>query len=67
MNSMKNKPDHSCRFVHHAKFYCIMITLNKLFKSEFERGKLEKSSIFEQFYFLIFRGGWETGKEPIKL
>ena len=36
---MKNKSDQSCRFVHHAKFHCIMITLNKLFKIEFERGE----------------------------
>ena len=35
---MKNKSVHSCRFVHHAKFHCIMTTLNKLFKIEFERG-----------------------------
>ena len=41
--SMKNESDQSFRFVHHAKFHCIMITLNKLFKIEFERGELEKS------------------------
>ena len=44
--SMKNKSVQNCRFVHHAKFHCIMTTLNKLFKIEFERwggGKLEKS------------------------
>ena len=41
--NMKNKSVHSCRFVHHAKFHCIMTTLIKLFKNEFERGKLEKS------------------------
>ena len=35
---MKNKSVHSCRFVHHAKFHCIMTTFNKLFKIEFERG-----------------------------
>ena len=29
---MKNKSVYSCRFVHHAKFHCIMTTLNKLFK-----------------------------------
>ena len=34
--SMKNKSVHSCRFVHHAKFHCIMTTLNKLFKIKFE-------------------------------
>ena len=31
------------RFVHHAKFHCIMTTLIKLFKIEFERGGMEKS------------------------
>ena len=30
--SMKNKSVQNCRFVHHAKFHCIMTTLNKLFK-----------------------------------
>ena len=40
---MKNKSVHSCQFVHHAKFHCIMATLKKLFKVEFERGELEKS------------------------
>ena len=35
--SMKNKSVQNCRFVHHAKFHCIMTTLNKLFKIEFER------------------------------
>ena len=34
---MKNKSVHSCRFVHQATFHCIMTTLNKLFKFEFER------------------------------
>ena len=34
------------KFVHPAKFRCIMLTLNKLFKTEFERGKLEKSPFF---------------------
>ena len=36
--SIKDKSVHSCRFVHHTKFYCIMTTLNKLFRIEFERG-----------------------------
>ena len=45
---MKNKSVHSCRFDHHAKFHCIMTTLNKRFKIEFERGELEKS-----FYYLF--------------
>ena len=44
--SMKNKSVQNCRFVHHAKFHCIMTTLNKLFKTEFERGELEKSHAF---------------------
>ena len=35
---MKNKSVQNCRFVHHAKFHCIMTTLNRLFKIEFERG-----------------------------
>ena len=35
---MKNKSVHRCRFVHHAKIHCIMTTLNKPFKFEFERG-----------------------------
>ena len=35
---MKNKFVQNCRFVHHAKFHCIMTTLNRLFKIEFERG-----------------------------
>ena len=43
---MKSKSVHSCRFVQHAKIHCIMTTLNKLFKIEFERGELEKSQIF---------------------
>ena len=39
---MKNKSVHSCRFVHRF-VHCIMTTLNRLFKSEHERGGLEKS------------------------
>ena len=35
---VKNKSVHSCRFVHHVKFHCIMTTLNKLFKIKFEGG-----------------------------
>ena len=35
--SMKNKSVQLCQFVHHAKFRCIMTTLNKLFKIDFER------------------------------
>ena len=40
---MKNKSVHSCRFVHHAKFHCIMPMLNKLFKFEFERGDWKRA------------------------
>ena len=40
---MKNKSVHCCRFVHHAKFHCIMTSLNKLFKIELKGGGLEKS------------------------
>ena len=40
---MKNKSVHSCRFVQHAKFHCIMTTLNRLFKIEFGKGKLENA------------------------
>ena len=47
---MKNKSVPNCRFVHHAKLHCIVITLNRLFKSEFERGELEKGrKIFDMF------------------
>ena len=35
---MKNKSVQNCRFNHRAKFHCIMTTLNRLFKIEFERG-----------------------------
>ena len=35
---MRNKSVENCRFVHHAKFHCIMTTLNRLFSIEFERG-----------------------------
>ena len=46
LQSMKNKSDHSCRFFHHAKFHCIIATLNKLFKIEFERGETGKELTF---------------------
>ena len=53
---MKNKSVHSCQFVHHAKFHCIMTMLNKLFKIEFERGgELEKSQRFEVLVMFKFR------------
>ena len=35
---MNNKYVQNCRFVHHAKFQCIMTTLKRLFKIEFEKG-----------------------------
>ena len=41
---MKYNSVHSCRFVHQAKFHCIMTTLNRLFKSEFERGETGKEA-----------------------
>ena len=41
--SMKNKFVHNCRFIHHAKFHCNITMLFKVFKIDFERGKLEKS------------------------
>ena len=40
---MKNKSVQNCQFIHHAKLHCIMTSLNRLFKTEFERGELEKS------------------------
>ena len=60
--SMKNKFVHNCQFVHHAKFYCNMTTLNKLFKVEFDRGGggggLEKSRLcYISFSKLILKGG----------
>ena len=39
---MKNKSVQNCRFVHHAKFHCIMSTLNRLFEIEFKRGETGK-------------------------
>ena len=35
---MKNKSVQNCRFVHHAKFHCIMTTLNRLFKVNLKGG-----------------------------
>ena len=35
---MKNKSVQNCRFVHHAKFHCIVTMLNRFFSIEFERG-----------------------------
>ena len=39
---MKNKSVQNCRCLHHAKFHCIMTTLNRLFKIEVERGETGK-------------------------
>ena len=52
---MKNKSVHSCRFVHHAKFHCIMTTVNKLFKIEFERGETGKKPKISNVLFSIFQ------------
>ena len=41
LESMENKSVQNSRFVHHAKFHCIVTTLNRFFKTEFEGGKLE--------------------------
>ena len=51
--SMKNKSVQNCRFVLHAKFHCIMTTLNKLFKIEFERWG---GGTGKEPYILISRG-----------
>ena len=45
MLSMKSKSVHICQFVHHANFHCIMTTLNKLFKNEFERGDWKRADL----------------------
>ena len=44
----------SCRFVHHAKFHCIMTTLNKLFKIEFEGGGDWKRAHLLSFFIYNF-------------
>ena len=52
---MKNKSVQNCRFVHHAKFLCIMTTLKRLFKIEFERGGgtgKELARAFPAFFFM---------------
>ena len=48
---MKNKSVQNCRFVHHAKFHCIMTTLNR--GGGKETGKepnmlVKKSKFFEE-------------------
>ena len=42
---MKNKSVQNCRFFHDTKFHCIMKTLNRLLKIEFERGGTGKEPI----------------------
>ena len=54
----KCKSVHSCRFVHHAKFHCIIITLNKLFKIEFERGETGKEA-----FYVVTRGFTRLSKK----
>ena len=51
---MTNKSVHNCQFVHHANFHCIMTTVNKVFKNEFERGELEKSRADNDYDKLFF-------------
>ena len=64
---MTNKYVHNCRFVHHAKFHCIMTLLNKLFKVEFERGETGKEPFFE-LTSSLFLGSNENSvqKWPVK-
>ena len=64
--SINNKSDQNCRFVHHAKFHCIMTTFNRLFKIQFGRGELEKSQKFFLHNiwltsFSMFTSGGENG------
>ena len=42
---MKIKSVQNCRFVHHAKFHCIMTMLNRLFSIEFERGDWKRAQV----------------------
>ena len=51
---MKNKSVQNCRFVHHTKFHCIMTTLNRLFKFEFERGGGETGKEPENCLFVFY-------------
>ena len=48
---MKKKSVLNCRFVHHAKLHCIVATLNRLFKIEFERGGTGKEP---HFYYGLY-------------
>ena len=56
---MENKSVQNCRFVHHAKFHCIVTTLHRLFKIEFERGgetgKEPNIFVLDTFFKLSFR------------
>ena len=51
---MKNKSVQNCRFVHHAKFRCIMTMLNRIFSIEFERGGDWKRAAMLCFCMNIF-------------
>ena len=55
---MKNKSVQNCRFVHHTKFHCIVTTLIRLFKIEFERGNWKRANAFNDlkssYYSRIF-------------
>ena len=42
----------NCRFVHLVKFHCIVTTLNRLFKVEFERGDWKRDSFLSKCYFV---------------
>ena len=50
---MKNKSVQNCRFVHHAKLHCIVTTLNRLFKIEFERGDWKRAKFRHLSVFLF--------------
>ena len=49
VNYEEKKSAHSCRFVHHAKFYCILTTLINVFKIEFERRGWKRASVCNVF------------------
>ena len=48
---MKNKYVQNCRFVDHTKFQCIMTTLKRLFKNEFEGGTGKEPKMTDSFSF----------------
>ena len=67
---MKNKSFQNCRFVHQAKFPCIMTTLNRLFKIEFARGRnwkraVNRSKVYH-FVFNMTYGGMFSQKISLK-